>query len=306
MDKKTRIIWAMIPCMLWASVFPVTKLLIEEVGVGGSTSGKLVLAGTRFFLAGVIMLLIAGFRDKKFPLLAGRAFAVSASVSLLSTAGLYAFYYIGFGYISGVKASILSQVSIFYVLILAALILGEKMKARHYYGILFGLIGVIILNISVLSDSQSLFSFSFQGEGAMLLAGLFGASGQIVVKKFGSKIPVLKLNGWQMTIGGAILLLIGTIMNGGFIDLSSTKSLFLLAYSIMVAAVAFSLWFGLIQKVNVNEVTLLRLTIPVMGSIASAMVIPNEKITWNVALALVFVFFGMYFVNRPKKEVIKK
>lgn len=302
MSKKTVILRAMIPCLLWGSVFPIIKLLIAEVGVSESTSGKLTLAGIRFFLAGIIMLSIAAFRDKKFPKLPKKNFAVSASVGLLSTTALYGLYYIGFGYVTGVKASILTQVDIFYVLILAAILLGEKLRPGHYYGMLFGFMGVIMLNVSVFSDSDALFSFSVNGEGAILLAGVFGALGQIVVKKFGSKIPALTLNGWQMTIGGGILLIVGVISNGGFIQLDSWKSILLLAYSILVAAVGFTLWFGLIQKVDVNEVTLFRLTIPVIGSIVSALVLPEEMITINVAIALVLVFIGMYFVNRPSSS----
>jgi drug/metabolite transporter (DMT)-like permease len=73
-------------------------------------------------------------------------------------------------------------------------------------------------------------------------------------------------------------------------------------YSIMVAAVGFTLWFGLLQKVDMNEVTLFRLTIPVIGSIVSALVLPEETITINIAVALLFVFIGMYFVNRPDRR----
>lgn len=300
MNKKLTFLIAMIPCTLWASVFPVVKLLLLELDITNNTSSKMALAGMRFFSAGVLILLTSIILNKQLPKPNISDIGNIALVGVFQTAGLYGLYYFSIAFVAGVKASVISQGGIFYMIILAYFFLGEKVDKRHMLGIMCGLIGIIVLNLNALSDTTTLFSFTLKGEGLLLLSGVFSSIGQILAKKRCSHVPALILNGWQMTFGGGLLLILGIVMNNGLVSLPNAYSVFLMLYSIMVAAVAFTVWYVLLQKADVNDIVPIRLTIPVLGSIFSAIFLAGESLTINIILGLVFVVLGMYVITFSK------
>jgi len=306
MNKKLTLLIALIPCTLWASVFPVVKLLVQELDITSDTSGKMALAGMRFFTAGVLILITSVIMNKQLPIPKKSDMVNIGIVGLFQTAGLYGLYYYSIAFVTGVKASVISQGGIFYMIILAFFFLGERISKRHIIGIFFGLTGIIVLNLNGLSDTSSLFSFTLKGEGLLLLSGVFSSIGQILAKKRCSSVPPMILNGWQMTLGGGLLLIVGTIMNDGLIEFSSAYTIVLMLYSIMVAAVAFTVWYVLLQKANVNDIVPIRLTIPVLGSIFSAIFLPGESLTLNIIFGLVFVVMGMYVITFSKIKASKR
>ena len=303
--KKSRILLtAMISCTLWASAFPAVKLLFTELGIGSDASAKIALAGMRFFTAGLLILVTSYIMNKKAPLPEKSQWGNLFLVGMFQTAGLYSLYYVSIAFVTGVKAAVLSQGGVFYMIILAYLFLGERVKRKHLFGIFWGLIGIIVLNIASIGNDAQLFSMSFQGEGLLLMSGVFGSIGQILAKKRCTGMPPMTLNGWQMTFGGGALLIAGVIMNGGIVPLTSGFGIFLMLYSIMVAAVGFTVWYSLLQKVNINDIVPYRLTIPVLGSIFSAIILPGESITVNIIFGLVFVVIGMYVISVPEKRAM--
>jgi len=301
MKKYKIVLLAMIPCMLWASVFPVVKTLLQLLDMETDSSGKIALAGMRFFAAGILILLTSIFVNKEFPKVQKKNWGYLTLIGLFQTTGLYGCYYIAIAFVTGVKASVLSQGGIFYMIILAYLFLGERIKRHQVMGILCGILGILVLNMSGLADGNNLFSFTLKGEGLLLISGVFGSLGQITAKLKGSKIKAMTLNGWQMTIGGAVLLVVGVVINGGLVMISGALSVFLMVYSILVAAVGFTMWYYLLQIADVNAITPYRLSIPVLGSFFSAIFMVGENITVNIVLGLVFVVVGMYVISNPKK-----
>lgn len=137
------------------------------------------------------------------------------------------------------------------------------------------------------------------------MSGVFGSLGQIIAKMKGRHIQAMSLNGWQMTLGGGILLMIGTIMNGGLVPLTSALSIFLMLYSVFVAAVGFTIWYYLLQNADVNAIVPYRLSIPVLGALFSALILAGESITINIIFGLVFVVAGMYVISKPRKRGVQ-
>jgi drug/metabolite transporter (DMT)-like permease len=183
------------------------------------------------------------------------------------------------------------------MIILAYIFLGERVKRQHIIGIILGLVGVLVLNLDSLLDVRVVSTFSVKGDGLLLLSGVFGSIGQIWAKKRCQGMDPLLLNGWQMTLGGGILLMIGTILNKGFLAFPSGFSIILMLYSIMVAAVGFTLWYVLLLKTSVNDIVPYRLTIPVLGSIFSAIFLPGERLSIYIVLGLAIVVLGMSIIT---------
>lgn len=302
MKKSTTALLAITSCLLWGSVFPVVKTMMTELHIVSNTPAKITLAGMRFSVAGLVILVLYTILNRKLPIPRAKSFGRLTIIGLFHTFFMYGFYYLAIAYVAGVKASVISQSGVFYIIILAYLFLGERVRRSQSIGLLFGLLGILAINLSNLGNTGDLLNFTFQGEGMLLLSGLFGSIAQIIGKKTTSSVPPMMLNGWQMTIGGTLLLISGILMNGGLVSLTSPLIISLWIYSIIVAAGAFTIWYTLLKHVDINEINPYRLTIPVFGSISSAIFLPGESIGVNIILGLAFVLVGMYFTSKPVKR----
>ena len=70
MSKEKSVLFPAVPAvfctLLWGTAFPGIKAGYELFSIDGQDSGSMVLfAGLRFFIAGFIVLLIGGFKEKK-------------------------------------------------------------------------------------------------------------------------------------------------------------------------------------------------------------------------------------------------
>ena len=66
-DKKTAIIATLFAMFLWGSAMPVIKTTYKEMGVAASNTGaQILIAGFRFFLAGVLAFIyFRSFNEEK-------------------------------------------------------------------------------------------------------------------------------------------------------------------------------------------------------------------------------------------------
>lgn len=267
MKKTTVGLVAMVACVLWASVFPSIKTLYSLVDLSNGVGSKMALAGMRFTLAGLVILVTYMVMNRALPLPGMGQWGHLLKLGVFQTGLLYGFMYIGYANVTGMKASVLSQSGIFIVIVLAAFFLHEKVGRFQWIGLAIGIAGILVVNVNQLGDRATLFTFTMNGEGAMILAGLFGSIGSVLARIHGKNFSPMILNGWQMTFGGLMLLCVGVVMNGGLVELPSLLSIVLFVHTIVVASVGFTLWYSLLKRVEIKEIVLYRLTIPVLGSV---------------------------------------
>jgi len=304
MKKHTGILLALLACFIWAGAFPVIKLIYGELGISGNLGAKMTLAGMRFTLAGILILVFYAAKFRRLPRISIKKDLLKLTfLGVIQTSLLYAFFFNGISNSTGIKSAILSQSSIFFVIVLAHLFLkGEKLSIKKAIGLVLGFLGIIVVNLGEVVSGESLFSFTLSGEGFLLLAGLFSALGTILVKKLGRFVHPVLMNGWQMTIGGLVLLGYGLISNRALIPLSSDTSILFFLILVAIAAFGFTIWFILLQHFKANELSIYKFTIPIMGSIMSAMFIVGEHMTLRIFLGLALVSGGILLGNMTKKK----
>lgn len=197
MKKSTTIIIALLCCILWAIVFPILKLLYLELDMIDNNA-KLTLAGMRFFAAGILVLIYYFILYKKPPKISSLIlFRQISTLGIFHTTLLYAFFFVGTSNTTGIKSSVISQSSIFFVVILAHFMLkDEGLNFRKSLALILGIIGMIVININSLGASSELLSFKINGEGFLLISGLFSGIGTIIAKKMGNRTNTILLNGW--------------------------------------------------------------------------------------------------------------
>lgn len=303
--KRKTIILAILCCLLWGSAFPTVKTMYTIMAIGSDVGVKILLAGIRFTLAGLMILGFYTIRYGKSPILTNRvSWRQAATLGLTQTALMYGFYYIGIYNTSGVKSSIMSQVSIFLIVILAHFVYhDDRMHSGKIIGLLMGLFGIVLINFNALNATEGLFNFKATGEGMLLISGFFSTFTTFLVKRFGKTISPILLNGWQMVMGGSVLIFLGSLTATEPLSFSTPTAIGLLIYSSALSAGAFTLWYILLQTNKASELAMMRFTIPVFGAILSALLLPGESLTIYAVISLAMVALGIWMCNRPRKVV---
>ena len=208
------------------------------------------LAGIRFFMAGLLVLLFARILVR-IPVWPRKIeWGVIAVVALIQTLGGYACSYIGMAHTQAAKASILSSLDVFFTMLLSHVVFrDDKLTIQKDLGLLLGMAGIVVINLSRGSISGS---FSFTGEGLLVMASLLMSAAFIIIKKQSKTINLMRVNGWQHAIGG---LLLGTLGYGGETQMIRFTgcSAGLLLYLVAVSAVTFSVWFLLLKHNKASE-----------------------------------------------------
>ena len=290
---------ALFCCLLWGSAFPGIKLSYRELAITGEFE-KLLLAGMRFTLAGLMVLAFAAVRNHGRLRPARRERPLILGVALLQTFGCYLTYYIALGYTSGVKGSILTSVSVSFVAILSHFMLkNDKLNARKILGLVLGFAGVVLVNVTLLHGAA--FTFTFIGEGFLIIHAALIAVSTVLIRKYGTGIDVIRINGWQLLIGGLLLVAVGFAGHPHMLRFNALAT-GLLIYMAALSAIAFSLWFMLLQYHNASAVAQFKFAVPLFGSLMSVLFVPGEHIGMEALAAALLVAAGIIIVNRQDRR----
>lgn len=298
---KTYVVVALctVCCMLWGSAIPVIKLGYEEMQIEGSDIPTQILsAGIRFFIAGILAVIIGSVVSKRliYPKSAASLFR-AVKLSSFQTIIQYVFFYIGLANTTGVKASILDGTSVFIALFVSGLIFKmEKVTSHKILGSVIGFIGVFLININ--TDSvKTLFEFSIIGEGFIILSTIGYACSSVFMKRYSAYDDTAMLSGYQFIIGGLIMAIAGYAFGGRF-SVFSFKAAMIIVYLAFVSAVAYTIWAQLLKYNPVSKVAVFGFLTPILGSVFS-MLILGETGAFDLkgAVSLILVSVGIMLVN---------
>lgn len=289
------VIGALICCMLWGSAFPCVKLGYTLFTVDTSSYSSLILfAGTRFSLAGVLVLLFGSIMQKKLLLPKRHNIWRVAVVAVFQTALQYTCFYIGLAHLTGVKSSVLNGLGVFFTILAACFIFRtERFTFIKLIGCLFGFCGVLVMNIEGLD-----FSFRFTGEGLIVLSGISAATAAGFVKVFSKHENTTTLCGWQFLCGGLALVFIGAA-TGGSIQPQGAGSYVMLFYLSFLSACAFTLQGYLLKYNRVSKVAVFKSTNPLFGAVFSAAILGESEqiLNYTTLAALALVCGGILLIN---------
>ena len=300
LTKKWSVISIAIFCsILWGSAFPVLKVSYEELQmVPEDTIAKVVFAGMRFLLAGLILLVGLYFINRKALVVSRKQIPVLILFGITQTALQYFFFYNGLAKTTGMKGAILASSGTFFTVMLAHYFyVNDKMNWQKTIGLIAGFAGIVVANWG----QGFQMSFQLTGEGYMVLAALTGAIGTIMAKEMAVGIHPFALTGWQLTIGSVVLLVIGLPQLQENAMSFTPLGWGLFVYSAFLSAAAFGLWYSILKYNKAGEISIYKFATPVSGTILSALFIPGENLTLLVIAALALVAVGFVAINyKPK------
>lgn len=287
---------AVLCTLLWGTAYPLIKLSYADMNIV-TIPDKLMFAGLRFFVAGVMVFAVCLLLRKNIFDIERKRVPQILLYSLLLTVFHYTFNYIGVGNASASKTSVLAACSAFLGVILAPLFFkSERVTLIKIFGCIVGFVGIVIVNLKFFEGT-----FTFMGEGMILFATICSATGSLYGKLV-SKGKIFEVTAWQLFVGGAILMLVSLIFSGSLMfTLSGVLYLLFLAF---VSAASFSMWTALLVYNDSGKIMIYNLLIPVFGVMWSYLILGETDILNPIYIvSLLLICVGIVLVNiRDKKS----
>lgn len=286
-------------CMLWGSAYPAIKNGYALFAIAADDiPTKMVFAGYRFVIAGLLLLIMALATRRPIFDLSWHKMRQITTLGLTQTTVQYVFFYIGLAYTTGVKGSIMNATGTFFSVLLAHFIYkNDRLSWNKVTGCLVGFVGVMVVNF----DKSLLdFHFTLLGEGFVVIAAFILSAASIYGKKVSQDMDSIVLTGYQLALGGAVLVL-GGYLFGGVLTGFTWKASALLFYLALMSSVAFGLWTILLKYNRVGMVTIFNFLIPVFGALLSAAFLGESILEWKNMLALVLVCSGIFLVTKESR-----
>ena len=302
-NKKFAILATIFAMVLWGSAIPTIKTTYMELNIGRSDTGsQILIAGIRFFLAGLLGLVYYKKFSKEKSEKGNISLKYIVILSLIQTSIQYMIYYIALSNTQGVKASIIQASNSFIVVILSFFLLpNEKIHPNTILAIILGTLGIVVVN-GGFSNMGS--EFNPLGEGLILISTTFNALSSIYVRKYGQNQDQFFATAAQFILGSIPLIIIGLIMNDKTLAFTP-KSLILLAYGAFISATAYVIWNQVLKIYSANEMGMYKLFIPIFGSVFSVIFL-GENFTLKLLVGLILVMLGSVILNVGKKKKVRE
>ena len=236
---------------VWGWAYPLIKLGFAEFAITSDMTGsKMLFAGVRFFLSGIIILLVAARAGRSFHFDWKSDWWYILLFSLVNTTLHYTFLYIGLSHAEGARSAILNSLSVFTVVIMACVLFkSDRMTVRKILGCIIGFAGILSLNMGGKESGE----FTFLGDGMIILNALCGATASLMTRGLSRKVDVFVGTGISLAVGGALLIIPGLLMDGSLPQINATGCLYLLLL-IGISTIGFTLYNKLLSCNPVGKV----------------------------------------------------
>lgn len=266
----------------WGGAYVPSAWLIERWPL-------LVGAGARFALGGLILMAVLAIAGRSLRPRVG--WPVVGWIALTQTVLFYAAVFWGIAHAGAGVAALLSNTDPLFIAVLAALLLGERLSALQWSGVVVGLVGA-----GVVVWEGPLWPVALSGDALIVLGGaLVWSIGTVaVVRRVRDRADPLALAAWQMLVGGLVLIGAGLVAEG-----APTADLGAIGLAMLIAVIGAALPLGFFYLALVDapagEVSAWFFLVPVIG-VLSAWALLGETPGVGLVVGLVTICAGLWLV----------
>ncbi len=284
---------AVVCTMMWGTAFPFIKLGYSLLKIdSGNVGSSILFAGLRFTIAGMMVFIFLLITDRHSLAIQKSDIAPLGTLGLVQIAGQYIFTYIGIGFTSSTNTSIITACASFFTVLAAGFFFKktDRLTAFKVLGCVIGFSGVVVINQGG-SENGNLF-----GDIMILLSTVCAASGNIISKKIVNGRNPIKVNAFQLIVGGIVLTVAG-LCCGGKLAFNGVLSVSVLLWLAFISAAAFTIWTTLLKHHPASMITVFNLLVPVFGTVLSGVMLGENIFKPQTAIALVLIVAGIATVN---------
>lgn len=276
--------------VFWGGSFIANAIALKDIG-------PIEIASLRFFLAAPLLFIITYlWKGRQFFKIDMKDMPTIIMMAITGVTLQYILQVSSQSFTTATNASLLINTSVFFIMILSAMFLGEKLTSWKVIGAIVGFIGVAFL------VSNGTLSFDLGGSVAgdllIVFCGLLWAIYSIYGKKIAPKYhPLAVLN---------YIFIIGTIGFIPFYLLTPHKSVFTISLpaigaivflAIFCSIVAYLIYNIALEKMGATNVAVYIYFVP-LSTIVFAYLILGETLTPLTAIGGLMVLAGMYIAQK--------
>jgi len=276
---------------VWGINWPLTKIALAH-------TPPVLFSGLRTLLGGIFLLVVALPRYRKLAF--RKTWKIYLFAALVNVILYYGLQTIGLNYMPAGLFSAIVFLQPVLVGVFSWLWLGESMNGLKFVGLIMGFAGVGVISMGGFSGDLSV-------PGILLALGsaLSWALGTIFVKKVTPIVDSIWLVTLQLMIGGAVMTAGGLqFENWSDIDWNWTFVLCLLFIAVFVIAAGWIVFYHLIDTGEAGKVASFTFLIPLVAILIGTLFL-DEPFTVSLLAGLVLILISIYFVNRPRQNVMK-
>ncbi len=272
--------------LIWGSTYLAMRLVVEGMP-------PLLSAGIRYSIAGTLFFVFLKLRGAAWPSLRQWREAGMVGVLLLLGGNGAVALALEQGVSSGMAALVVALAPLFALIF--ATMWGQAVQGRDWLGIALGVAGIMLLNAgSVLSASPA-------GTVLLVMAALIWAFGSMWGKRL-QQPPAFMASAVQMLVGGAVLMLAGTLRGEAITTMPSTQSLWALAYLIFFGSIlGFSSYVYLLATVRPALATSYAYVNPVVA-VALGVWLGGEQVDAMELAGMTVILAGVVLVCWPSEK----
>ncbi len=296
-DKRYKAILAIICAVGWSMAYPLIKVGygIFEISAD-DLGGKLLFAGVRFLLAGLLVYAFCACSKTKLDLKVKKDVSWLLLLALVNTTLHYMFAYIGLSNNTSGRSTILDSMSGFFLIFLSTVFFADdKLYKRKVIGCVMGFAGIVLINVE--PGGNFFENITFGGDGMILLNALCGAFGGVITRVVSKKMNIMSATGYSMAIGGALLVLAGLCIGTSGAWNLQIGGIVVLTALVLISAVCFAIYNELLAVYPISEIAIYNALIPVLGVMFAALFL-NEPLKWQYFVAVLLVAAGICIVNK--------
>jgi len=289
-DRRVPLAFAAL-VVIWGSTWLAIKLGLRDLP-------PVSFAAYRFVVAALILGAIVKVRGTKRP--ARSDLGVIAVTGFLAFTVNYAALFWGEQHVSAGLAAVLQATIPAFGLLVAPLHLpGERITARKLTGTLVGIAGVGVVFSDQLHGGGPK---ALWGSAAIVLGAFACAYSNVLVKAKATQVDPGALALGQMLFGLAPLLVAGLVLDGSPARLNFTaRAVACLLYLALVgSAIAFLLFYWMLQRMEVGKAQLLPLWTPLVAVLLDTLVL-GERVPAGTAVGGATILVGTAIVVRARR-----
>lgn len=278
--------------VIWSYSWIAMKQVTHYIGAFDFTALRCIFGALLLF----IVLLLRGRSLRPTP------FGYTLAIAILQTCGMVGLAQ--WALVSGGagKVAILSYTMPFWVVIMAALFLGERMRRLQYAAIIVAALGLTL----VMQPWQLDFS-SMKSALLAIASGISWGASAIIAKRMYARHPsldLLALTSWQMLYAAIVMSCVALLVPQPPIQWQPTV-IFALAYSAVLAtALAWSLWLFVLRNLPASIASLSTLAVPVCGVLFSWWLLDeNPGPVEGCGIVLIVLALGIVSLKKRQSRV---
>ena len=225
-------------------------------------------------------------------IVAGGAFLIFGSLALL---------FVGLQQTtSGVAAIIFSLDPVLAVALAAVLLPDERFSRLGLLGVVVALVGVAIV---VQPSPGHFLSGNLQGEEYVLLGATSLALGGVLVRLSKHEMDETALTAWSIAVAAPAMHLtsLGVGESVASVDPTPTALAALVYVGVFMTAIAYPIYFSLIERIGVTRTSFVQYLVPVVASVVGWLVL-GERLPPEAFVGYFVIFLGFLLLNSDEVE----